>query len=159
MTETIADTNRNCTMDNWFSSCEVAKKLLEKKLPMVETMRKNKPDITKQLIEIKGKAIYSFLFVFDKPSALVAHVSKKNKSVLLLSTMHSDDSVDEQTKKPEILLCYNRTKGGVDSFDQWCHSMTVSRKTHRWSLRIFYGMVDAARCQRVCNSHIKFIKQ
>lgn len=69
---------------------------------------------------------------------------KKNKAVVLLSTVHTDDSVDENTKKPEIILCYNHTKGGVDTFDQLCHSTSVSRKTRRWPLRIFYGMLDAA---------------
>jgi hypothetical protein len=42
LTEEIQGTNRNCTMDNWLSSYEVAEQLLDKKLTMGGTMRKNK---------------------------------------------------------------------------------------------------------------------
>lgn len=77
LTDTIKGSNRNCTMDNWFSSCEVAEKLLERKLTMVGTMRKNKADIPKQLIETKGKEVNSSLFVFDPNSTLVSYVPKK----------------------------------------------------------------------------------
>ena len=49
---------------------------------------------------------------------LVSHVSKKNKAVILLSTMHHSSKIDEETKKSEINLYYNSTKGGVDTLDQ-----------------------------------------
>lgn len=143
LTKEIHGTNRNCTMDNWFSSYEVAEKLLEKKLTMVGTMRKNKPDIPKQLVETKGKPVNSSLFIFDELSTLVSFIPKKNKAVILLSTMHDQADVDEETKKPEIILFYNQTKGGVDTFDQLCHLTTVARKTRRWPLRFFYAMLDA----------------
>lgn len=143
LTSDIQGTNRNCTMDNWFSSYEVAEKLLERNLTMVGTMRRNKPAIPKQLLETKGKEVKSSLFVFDEKSTMVSYIPKKNKTVILLSTMHSQ-GVDEETKKPEIILSYNSTKGGVDTFDQLCHSTTVSRKTRRWPLRILYGMLDIA---------------
>ncbi|XP_051162149.1 piggyBac transposable element-derived protein 4-like [Leptopilina boulardi] len=52
--------------------------------------------------------------------------------------------VDEESGKPEMILFYNRTKGGTDSFDQKCHQYTVARKTNRWPVRMFYGMLDQA---------------
>lgn len=144
LTENIKGTNRNCTMDNWFSSYEVAEKLLERKLTMVGTMRKNKRVIPKQLLETRGRDVSSSMFVYDERSILVSYVPSKNKTVVLLSTMHTQGDIDDQTKKPEVILFYNHTKGGVDTFDQLCHLTTVSRKTRRWPLRIFYGMVDIA---------------
>ncbi|XP_022911999.2 piggyBac transposable element-derived protein 4-like isoform X1 [Onthophagus taurus] len=144
LTKEIQGSNRNCTMDNWFSSLEVAEKLLELKLTMVGTLRKNKPDIPKQLVETKGKAVQSSMFVHNDQSTLVSYVPKKNKTVILISTMHTQPDINEHTKKPEMIMFYNETKGGVDTFDQLCHSTTVSRKTRRWPLRIFYGMMDIA---------------
>ena len=67
---------------------------------------------------------------------------KKKKIVLLLSSyMHTTEITD---RKPNIIHHYNETKGGTDSFDQLCHSYTVTRRTNRWPMRIFYGMLDQA---------------
>lgn len=46
--------------------------------------------------------------------------------------------------KPQIILHYNSTKGGTDTFDQLNHAYTVTRKTNRWSMRFFFGILDQA---------------
>ena len=46
--------------------------------------------------------------------------------------------------KPNIILHYNDTKGGTDTFDQLCHAYSVTRRTNRWPMRIFFGMLDQA---------------
>jgi len=39
--------------------------------------------------------------------------------MILLSSMHHETTVSEEThKKPEIILYYNETKDGVDHMDQ-----------------------------------------
>ena len=48
----------------------------------------------------------------------MSYVLKKNKAVLLLSTMYESGVIDEDTKKSAIVLNYNATKGGVDTVDQ-----------------------------------------
>lgn len=144
LTRSIHGTNRNVTMDNWFSSCELAEKLLDKNLTMVGTLRKNKKEVPPQFLTVKRIQTPSSAFAFSPKFTLVSHVSDKKKCVLLISSMHFHDDVDINTSKPEMILFYNSTKGGVDTFDQLCHSKTVARKTRRWPLRIFYGMLDAA---------------
>ena len=69
---------------------------------------------------------------------------KKNKSVVLLSAMHRDAKVDAETKKPEIIQFYNSTKGGVDTVDQLCGNYSVSRRTRRWPLCVFFHLVTIA---------------
>lgn len=44
--------------------------------------------------------------------------------------------------KPDMILFYNQTKGGVDSFDQMCSSMSTNRTTNRWPMAVFYGMLN-----------------
>ena len=39
-------------------------------------------------------------------------------------------------------MFYNATKGGVDTFDQTCASISCSRKTRRWPLCIFFGILN-----------------
>lgn len=53
---------------------------------------------------------------------------QKNKQVVLLSSMHDDDDAidnDEDSPtygKPEIVLFYNSSKGGVDTVDHFLFS-------------------------------------
>lgn len=143
LSESIYGTNRNVTMDNWFTSLDLANKLLAKKLTMVGTLRKNKADIPPEFLK-KKDSVPSSDFVYDKNMTMVSFSPKKPKIVVLLSTFHTNGQIDEETNKPEIVLFYNSTKGGVDTYDQLCHSKTVARKTRRWPLRVFYGMLDGA---------------
>lgn len=43
---------------------------------------------------------------------------KKTQSVLLLSNIHFQATVDDDTTKPEVLF-HKSTKGRIDIFDQW----------------------------------------
>lgn len=58
--------------------------------------------------------------------------------------MHDYDDIDAETNKPQIILDYNRTKGGVDTVDQKCSTYTTKRKTSRWPLSLFFRMLDIA---------------
>lgn len=84
------------------------------------------------------------MFCFDQKKTLLSYTPKKNKLVLLLSTLHEGAEISEPTGKPSIIVNYNETKGGVDTFDQMCCNVSSSRKTRRWPLCVFYGMVNMA---------------
>ncbi|XP_062559061.1 piggyBac transposable element-derived protein 4-like [Armigeres subalbatus] len=73
---------------------------------------------------------------------LVSYSTKKNKNVILLSTTHDDGIIDVETRKPEIIMDYNRTKGGVDTVDKLSATFSVSRITRRWSLAAIYGVLN-----------------
>lgn len=144
LTESIHGTGRNITMDNWFTSIPLTDKMLtEFNLTIVGTIRKNKPEIPLSFLPSREKKEGTSQFAFSNKKTLVSYTPKKMKSVLLLSSMHSGKVIDENSK-PEIINFYNSTKGGVDTFDQMMHTSSVSRKTRRWPLRFFYGMLDQA---------------
>lgn len=141
----IHGTNRNLTMDNYFTSIPLADDILKNcNLTIVGTLRRNKKEIPPSFLPNRKKPVLSSDFAFCEKKTLVSFTPKKAKSVILLSTFHSSKSVDSNTKKPEIIHFYNSTKGGVDTFDQMVHNFSVSRKTRRWPLRLFYGMLDQA---------------
>lgn len=145
LSEPIRGTNRNITMDNYFTSIPLAEELLNNfKLTIVGTLRHNKKEIPPSFLPHPKKEIFSSQFGFSHKTTIVSFTPKKSKSVILLSTFHSSKSIDEATKKPEIITFYNSTKGGVDTFDQMVHNYTVARKTRRWPLRFFFGMLDQA---------------
>jgi len=74
----------------------------------------------------------------------VTCVQKKNKSVVLLSSLHHDSAICRDSGKPEIIEFYNRTKGAIDLLDQICARYTVQRATCRWTMAMFYGMINIA---------------
>lgn len=145
LTSSTSGANRNITMDNWFSSVKLADDLLEEphKFTMVGTLRKNKREIPPEMLSTKGRSVGDARYCFDKQKTLLSYVPKRNKNVLVLSTMHSGSSLkSEKSEKPDMIEFYNATKGGVDTFDQMCGNMSTSRKTKRWPLCIFYGMLN-----------------
>ncbi|XP_032364545.1 piggyBac transposable element-derived protein 4 [Etheostoma spectabile] len=138
---------RNVTCDNFFTSYALAQRLLaERRLTVVGTMRKNKPELPGALLATKDRAVFSSKFAFTPIAALVSYVPKRHRNVVLLSTLHSGDervSADRQAK-PDIILHYNRTKGGVDNLDKLVGTYSCRRKTTRWPLALFHNILDVS---------------
>nr|CAI5823661.1 unnamed protein product [Callosobruchus analis] len=129
MVEPIKNSNRNVTGDNWFTSVSLVNKLLEKKLT------------------------YVGIFGFQENCTLVSYCPRKNKTVLVISSMHHDHSIDIETAekaKPEIITCYNKTKIGVDLLDQKCQKYNVARNTRRWPMVIFYDLLNISVVNAFC---------
>lgn len=145
LTSPIHGTNRNITCDNWFTSIPSATTLLEKNITLIGTLRQNKKEIH---LEMKDK--YSFeknsaKFAFSGALTLLGYCPPKGstkKVANLLSTMHIHPDEDKTVSLPEMIVFYNKTKGGVDTFDQLCHTYSVSRKTRRWPLCLFFGLLN-----------------
>lgn len=143
LTEPIHGSNRNITMDKWFTSMILADVMLnEYKLTVVGPLKRGKLEFPIPFISPKGREAGTSCYAFDNEKTLVSYVPKINKTIVFLSTMHKDDANDEETGKPKILTFYNQTKEGVEHFVQLCQSYTTARKTGRWPLRVFYGMLD-----------------
>ncbi|XP_031134023.1 piggyBac transposable element-derived protein 4-like [Sander lucioperca] len=140
---------RNVTCDNFFTSYDLARRLLrERRLTLVGTMRKNKPELPAALLDTRGRAVASSRFAFTPAAALVSYVPKRNKNVLLLSTLHAGDTrlvmSGSRAAKPEIVLHYNATKGGVDNLDKLVATYSCRRKTARWPLAVFHNVLDVS---------------
>ena len=140
----LKGTCRNLTTDNWYTSYTLAMSLLQDKITVVGTLKKNKREIPAKFLPNKQKTIFSSMFGFQKHATLVSFTAKKNKSVVLLATMHRDAAVDAETEKPGIIYFYNSTKGGIDTVDQLYGNYSVSRRTRRWPLYIFFHFVKIA---------------
>lgn len=84
------------------------------------------------------------MFCYDGLLTLLSYQPKPSKMVYLLSSCDEDGVVNSNSGKPDMIEFYNQTKGGVDYFDQMCTQMSCSRKTNRWPLKLFYGMLNMA---------------
>lgn len=137
----ISKTNRNVTFDNWFTSYPLMLHLLGvHKLTSTGTVRRNK-------VELRNEMLVS------KTTSLWSHVCQKSKEVLVMSTLHDDNRIDNDTlakNKPEMVTFYSKTKCGVDVVDEL---RGVSRNIKRCPKVIFYAILNVAGI----NSLIVFI--
>ncbi|XP_018374167.1 PREDICTED: piggyBac transposable element-derived protein 4-like [Trachymyrmex cornetzi] len=139
----IHNTNRNITCGNRFTSVEIVDKMMSKySLTMVGTIRKNKRHIP--ILFSRPISVGTARYAYDNGKTLLSYSPKKNKIVLLLSSLHERGRTDENTEKPEIITFYKSTKGGTDTFDQLCKYYSTVRKTNQWTMRFFFGMLDQA---------------
>lgn len=138
----ISGTNRNVTADNWFSSVELIRELRKHNITYVGTLKKNKREVPYEFQPHKDRPANSALFGFTGSESLVSFVPKKNRAVLLVSTMHHSNAM--VNGKPEIVNFYNETKGGVDSLDKKCACYKTGRRTRRWPQVIWFRSLDIA---------------
>lgn len=144
LVEPLFGSGRNITCDNWFTSVELFEALKEKRLSLLGTVRKNKRQLPPEFVNTKARAVSSSLFGFNNGGTLVSFVPKKGKNVLMISSMHNDDTVDPETGKPEMILDYNATKSGVDVVDKLCATYNVARNVRRWPMIIFFALLNIA---------------
>jgi len=142
ISEPIHNTRRNITCDSWFTSVLLVDTMREKfSLTMVGSLQKDR-NIPQLFKRSPAKGTYQFGYQNNK--TLVSYKPENDNIILLLSSLHSDGEINKVEDKPEIVLYYKKTMKASDTFDQLCHEYTVRRKTQRWSLRYFYGMLDQA---------------
>ncbi|CAF2332905.1 unnamed protein product [Rotaria sp. Silwood2] len=137
------NTGRTVTTDNYFTSVELAEDLLGMNTTLVGTMRRNKKGIPRELQPDRQRPEELSIFCFDRQLTLVSYAPKKRHAMILLSSMHHDKVVDnDQKNKPDIILYYNDTKGGVDRMDQMVQTYSCKRKTKRWPMTFFFNVLD-----------------
>lgn len=148
LAEPLFGSGRNITADNWFTQVSLLNELKLKKLSYVGTIRKNRKELPNDFIATKGRTQHSSIFGFSSDGdTLVSYVPRKNKNVLLVSSLHEDESIDVSTgekQKPDVISFYNSTKLGVDIVDKMCGAYNVSRNTKRWPMVIFFTMLNIA---------------
>lgn len=143
VTTPIHGTNRTVTCDNWFTTIPLLLKMLNDpyKLTVTGTLRKNKREVPDEMRK-SSKTVPDSRYCFSDSLTLLNYTPKKNKFVLLLSTFTSSTAITDG--KPDMIQHYNKTKGGTDTFDKLCHAFTTARRTKRWPLRHFFGILDQA---------------
>lgn len=142
----LSGSNRNITMDNWFTSVPLARKLLtDYKLTSIGTLRKNKRELPDEFSKPAKRPEHTSMFGFTEDCTIVSYIPKKKKNVIMLSTMHHHDDIDESTgdhQKPVIITTYNSTKGGVDVVDKLIATYNCSRTTRRWPMVLLYLILN-----------------
>ena len=135
----------NITCDNFFTSLDLGRKLLKERLTLVGTIRKNRKELPPEFVTAKKKDAKTTLYGFQAEAMVASYCPKKGKVVTLMSSMHLSRGEEVGTEsKPEVIMYYNSTKGGVDTMDQLVRCYSTKRMTRRWPMAVFYNMVDVS---------------
>ncbi|XP_043486360.1 piggyBac transposable element-derived protein 4-like [Polistes fuscatus] len=137
---------RNITTDNFFTSLHLATKVLAKKTTIVGTIRANRKELPR-LAKLKNDdmALFSTKLYRSNNYMLTVYKAKPRKKVLILSSMHNSVQIEKNdTRTPETIQLYNSTKFGVDVTDQMARNYSVKSKSRRWSLQVFFNILDLA---------------
>ncbi|KAJ8873219.1 hypothetical protein PR048_026852 [Dryococelus australis] len=82
---------------------------------------------------------------------------REEKNVLMISTMHNSDPIDESTGdmcKSEIITFYNLTKGGVDVVDEMKVSYSMSSINHYTYVKtLVFGSDETSSSDKSCHAH------
>lgn len=144
LTEPHLNKGRNITTDNYFTSIKLAEKLKSKNTTLVGTMKKNRREIPISLKNMRSN-LYSSTILEHNNITLTIYQAKRNKSVFLLSSLHSTVKTEDSLKKlPDSIAFYNATKYGVDIRDQMCRKYSVKSASRRWPVHIFFNILDHA---------------
>ena len=126
---TCFPTGKGILQATFFTSLLLVRSLFGRNLTCTGTIRHNKPEIPAVMQSNRMRQINSCIYAFQQNVTMISYVPKKNKSVILLSSLHDDDQVDaEEPHKPQMILDYNSSKGGVDSLDQMAREYSCKKE-------------------------------
>ncbi|CAH1997194.1 unnamed protein product [Acanthoscelides obtectus] len=131
-------------LDNFYTSVDLADKLVKNRTDCVGTMRLNRKgvptDIKKKLSKGENVARYRKKIMVQK--------WRDKKDVLMLSTIHdgSMGTIQKRTgdvEKPLCILEYNSKMGGVDLTDNYLHFYGTTRsRVKKFYMKIFWHFLS-----------------
>ncbi|XP_020483419.2 piggyBac transposable element-derived protein 4-like isoform X1 [Labrus bergylta] len=129
------------TCDKFFTSFSLSEELLlKRKIALVGTIRSNKLELPKNLLQIRHRAVFSSLFGFTKTHSLVSYIPRRGKNLLLLSSKHRAPKVNK--RKPVIITDYNSCKRAVENLEKVLGTYSCNRRTRRWPMVMFFNIID-----------------
>eukprot|EP00102_Acyrthosiphon_pisum_P023364 XP_016660574.1 PREDICTED: piggyBac transposable element-derived protein 4-like [Acyrthosiphon pisum] len=164
LTDTLKNKFYCIYFDNFFTSIPLISKLLNGGLFACGTFRVNKKFYPKHLMKSDNKYMPGDIeYAQSKDISVMRWKDRGAKPVTLISNMHNASEstiVNRKNKKGEKIAVkcpvgisdYNKHMGGVDKFDQYMANYSISQKSRRWWLKLFYYMIDTA----VVNSFILY---
>lgn len=149
----------NVIMDNLYSSPFLFYNLKLASTGAVETLRTNRKCIPREIQQAKLKWGEEKVTSYGNEISMLKIYDQK--PVLLLSTVYNSGKVDtgithfiikEVIKKSRVMIQYNKYMGGVDANDQLVKYSHFSRRTLKWSKKVFFRLLN--NC--MVNSYISY---
>ena len=154
----LLDSGRTLYTDNWYTSVPLAKTLINRDTHLVGTLRSNRKDIPKEVIQKKLKK-GEIISRQNKDKTIVLKWKDK-RDVLMLSTKHDDSMINlnikgKEIRKPAIVIDYNKGKSFIDLSDQMAAYTPYLQRTIKWYKRLVFHLITATT---VVNAHYLYKK-
>ncbi|XP_015596321.1 piggyBac transposable element-derived protein 4-like [Cephus cinctus] len=136
--------------DNYYNSVKMAQILLENKMRVCGTIRKNRglPQSLKTLRLTRGQ------YEFRRNREILLEVwNNGRRNVNMISTIHSAQLMKSTNRsrrstapiqKPNSIINYNTYMKGVDRADQYLAYYSIFRKTKKWTKRVGMFFINCA---------------
>jgi hypothetical protein len=140
----ILDKGHTICTDNWYTSVDLAEKLIEKNTNLIGTLRKNRRGNPIDVISKKLKR--GEVIARENKNGITVLKWKDKRDVLMLSTKHSD-KMDQVVKKngvklkPKMVMDYNSGKSSVDLSDQMISYCSPLRRTIKWYKKLAFELL------------------
>ncbi|XP_068104032.1 piggyBac transposable element-derived protein 4-like [Hyperolius riggenbachi] len=152
--EPLLDKGYCLTTDNFYTSPELSEILIKHKTDTYGTVRANRREMPSAFAKQKLKT--GDIAAWQKGKMLALRWRDK-KDVCLLSTVHDTSTVPTRTRggkdmvKPQVVVDYNHTMGGVDKADQAVTFYPAVRKQQKkYYKKIFRHLLE----QSIWNAYI-----
>ena len=132
-----------CT-DNWYTSVNLAKQLIQKNTHLIGTLRSNRKDNPKEVVFKKLKR--GECVAQESKEGITVLKWREKRDVLLLSTKHTLEMKTVRTKskivaKPTIVIDYNEGKKSIDLSDQIAAYSNPLRKSMKWYRKLGFELL------------------
>ncbi|UYV68288.1 hypothetical protein LAZ67_5003704 [Cordylochernes scorpioides] len=134
--------------DNFFTSINLAKDLLDSHTYLTGTIRTNRKGLPKTLTSAKLGVDESLYMVNNNLLALAYKEKKSKPPVKFLSTFCDASSgkkkVSDQRDYPQMKICYDSYMGGVDLNDQMLYTYMDERKGRKFYRKVILNIFHRA---------------
>lgn len=158
LAEKLLNQGRTVFTDNYYTSLDLANKLLDKQTHLVGTLRKNRRGNPKEVIAKKLKR--GEIIARENKRGITVLKWRDKRDVLLLSTKHSDEMTEvainrERKQKPQAVMEYNKGKSSVDLSDQMASYNSALRRSIKWYRKIAIEIILGTT---IVNAHFLYKK-
>ncbi|KAJ6640378.1 PiggyBac transposable element-derived protein 4 [Pseudolycoriella hygida] len=145
------DKGHKLFMDNFYNSVSLSKYLLSKNTHVTGTLRANRKQNPKEVIQAKLK---KGDMIWRRNGEVYVTKWRDKRDVLSITTYHTithhpqliqaSNRFGELKLKPNDVADYNNNMGGIDRLDQMTAYFSSPRKTIRWYKKVLFHLLDMA---------------
>ncbi|XP_039308373.1 uncharacterized protein LOC120358370 [Solenopsis invicta] len=140
----LFDKGHTLYTNNWYTSLELAEKLIIKNIYLVGSLRLNRRENLQQVISKKLKRKKIIAKENEQEITIFKWKDKRDNLVLLtkhLSEMVNVECRSEYKLKPQIIVDYNRGKSAVDLSDQMNAYNNSLHRSMKWYRKLTFELL------------------
>ncbi|XP_050309162.1 piggyBac transposable element-derived protein 4-like [Anthonomus grandis grandis] len=132
----LLDSGRTIYVDDYFTSVELAHKLLQRNTHLVGILKKNRRNNPKEVINKKLER--GEIFSRESNTGVIVSKWQEKQEILTLSTKHLGNLIkvssgrNPEAEKPDVIVDYNKCKSFIDLCDEVKAYSTSLRRGIKW---------------------------